>query len=167
LSRVTTALAGALAAACLVVAAPAWGDDRAPAGPAKLTASERLTSVAGHPIHCWPDAAWRTRFPANAAGYTDRERGEVHLHGMICHDLLNLLGGRYAHERVGMTLQGWAVFVLAHEEAHLSGIVDESEADRVGLAHYLGVCARLRVPTSYGNRIRSLVAPAADAAPSR
>ena len=69
-----------------------------------------------------------TTWWAGVGGYYSWQEDEIGLTHQTCLDLLNLPRG-YTWQR------GYAVFTLAHELGHASGIFDEDAADCYGAGH--------------------------------
>lgn len=96
-----------------------------------------LASIALNPIVCHPSPAAyaaaaglpaSTVWYAGIGGYYRWANGEIGLTNQTCINVLNLRSG-YTWQR------GYAVFTVAHELGHASGIADEASADCYGAAH--------------------------------
>jgi len=88
-------------------------------------------------VFCRTDAAWPTEPPnlANATGYWRWGGSVITMRTWRCEGI--------AQERIGTELFARGLFVLAHEAAHASGIVDECGADRRALETMGWITARL------------------------
>lgn len=102
---------------------------------ADLVAAVAVSNVTS--VFCRTDAAWPSQPPAlgSATGYWTWGGSQITMRTWRCEGI--------AQERIGTEAFARGLFVLAHEAAHATGIVDECEADKRGLATMGSITARL------------------------
>ena len=101
---------------------------------ADLVAAVAVSNVTS--VFCRTDAAWPSDPNlAGATGYWTWGGTTITMRTWRCEGI--------AQERIGTEAFARGLFVLAHEAAHATGIVDECEADKRGLATMGAITARL------------------------
>jgi hypothetical protein len=99
-----------------------------------LVAAVAVTQVTS--VFCRTDAAWPSDPNlAGATGYWTWGGTTITMRTWRCEGI--------AQERIGTEAFARGLFVLAHEAAHATGIADECEADKRGLATMGSITARL------------------------
>jgi hypothetical protein len=100
-----------------------------------LAAAVGLPNVTS--VFCRTDGAWPSQPPymAGATGYWVWGGSAITMRTWRCEGI--------AQERIGTEAFARGLFVLAHEAAHATGIADECEADKRGLATMGAITARL------------------------
>ncbi len=101
---------------------------------ADLVAAVAVSNVTS--VFCRTDAAWPSEPNlATATGYWTWGGTTITMRTWRCEGI--------AQERIGTEAFARGLFVLAHEAAHATGIADECEADKRGLATMGSITARL------------------------